>query len=289
MACRRHEISGTSFTNGRRSSEDPDAARAGRDWKEPRRARLLGSAAQQSAAGQWCQPTRRSDEQDLLERYQPFEKQSRYSLHDRAAQSDVDQKFFSDYYFGPSPDPDIPDQSWRRIDDAYMDAAAEFALQLDSATNNTSLVLALELVDSGKVLLFAAAAQVGNWLSWQDLQWKLDPHTTVTGPELLRRTMFYKVGHHGSHNATLRAKGLECMQSTDLVAFVPVDHKMAVKKGWGKMPLEKLMTELSDRTKGRVVRADQKYEPKTRQGEEFLKTLSTGPNELFYEWSMTLS
>jgi len=73
------------------------------------------------------------------------------------------------------------------------------------------------------------------------------------------------------------------------VAFVPVDHKMAVKKGWGKMPLEKLMTELNDRTKGRVVRADQKYESKTRQGEEFLNTLSTRPNELFYEWSMMLS
>ena len=89
------------------------------------------------------------DEQALLERYQPFEPHNRCSLQelensitDPAKQSDLERKFFLDHYFGPLPDADSPDQSWRRIDNAYMDAAAEFALQLDSATNNTSLVLA---------------------------------------------------------------------------------------------------------------------------------------------------
>jgi len=43
---------------------------------------------------------------------------------------------------------------------------------LQSATNNTSLVLAIELED-GDVMLFAGDAQVGNWLSWQDLTWTL--------------------------------------------------------------------------------------------------------------------
>ncbi len=42
--------------------------------------------------------------------------------------------------------------------------------------------------------------------------------------------MLYKVGHHGSHNATLRAKGLELMQSSALIALIPVDHNEAVKK-----------------------------------------------------------
>src|SRR6266699_2202355 len=68
---------------------------------------------------------------------------------------------------------------------------------LDSMTNNTSLVLAIELAD-GDVLLFAADAQVGNWLSWQDLKWTVGT-SPVTGPDLLKRTIFYKVGHHGSH------------------------------------------------------------------------------------------
>src|SRR5262249_31166571 len=105
--------------------------------------------------------------------------------------------FYDQFYFGRYPDGLLPDQSWRRIDADWLGAAAEFALQLDSATNNTSLVLAIELVDSGKVLLFAADAQVGNWLSWQTLSWKISESETVSGPDLLKRVAFYKVGHHG--------------------------------------------------------------------------------------------
>ena len=60
-------------------------------------------------------------------------------------------------------------------------------------------------VQNGPPLLFAADAQVGNWESWQTLEWKLDDGTRVTGPDLLKRTVFYKVGHHGSGNATPKA------------------------------------------------------------------------------------
>jgi hypothetical protein len=69
---------------------------------------------------------------------------------------------------------------------------------LDSSTNNTSLVLAIELRESGKVLLFAADAQVGNWLAWQDLQFADGKEVAVTNADLLARTVFHKVGHHGS-------------------------------------------------------------------------------------------
>jgi hypothetical protein len=238
-------------------------------------------------------------DRDNLERYQPFEPPARYRLAEMNKLSgnlgngiDRHRKFFSDHYFGPSQKGSGGDQSWRRIDSTYMDAAAEFALQLDSATNNTSLALALELVDSGKVLLFVADAQVGNWLSWQNVQWKLDANTTVTASDLLRRTVFYKVGHHGSHNATAKAKGLELMQSDDLVAFIPVNHEMAVKKGWGKMPLPNLVKELNARTQGRLVRADEDYEPPdTSKGKAFAAALTGGPDgqeKLFYEWTMPM-
>src|SRR5215813_14828776 len=100
-----------------------------------------------------------------------------------------------------------------------------------------------------------ADAQVGNWLSWQDLSWDVEG-TKVTGPDLLNRTIFYKVGHHGSHNATLREKGLEEMKSLKL-AFVPVDHAMAVKKRWNKMPLRSLMDALNEATHQCVVRIDE--------------------------------
>ncbi|HWW77916.1 MAG TPA: MBL fold metallo-hydrolase [Pyrinomonadaceae bacterium] len=169
--------------------------------------------------------------------------------------------FFQRHYWGEA-DGDVgptdvaaADQSWRRIDGSWLDASSPLALQLDSATNNTSLVLAFEL-PSGEVFLFAADAQVGNWMSWQELSWTVDGRT-VTGPDLLRRTVFYKVGHHGSHNATLREHGLEEMQKSLDVAFVPVDRAMAVKKRWGRMPLGEIIERLNEITKGKVVQSDE--------------------------------
>jgi hypothetical protein len=162
--------------------------------------------------------------------------------------------FFQRRYWGEDVDSNEKNQSWRRIDGSWLDSSSALALQLDSATNNTCLVLAFELPD-GDVLLFAADAQVGNWLSWQDLSWTVDGKA-VTGPDLLNRTIFYKVGHHGSHNATLREKGLEEMKSLKL-AFVPVDHEMAVKKRWNKMPLNELMDKLNEMTNQCVVRIDE--------------------------------
>jgi len=160
---------------------------------------------------------------------------------------------------------DYRDQAWRRIDTDWLGASETMALQLDSATNNTSLVLAVELVESGDVLLFPGDAQAGNWLSWQDLSWTIGEkprEKIVTGPDLMARTVFYKVGHHGSHNATLRAKGLELMVRDDLVAMVPVNHKMAVKKGWAKMPLPDLIARLRVKSHGRVLCIDDKVKTK---------------------------
>lgn len=144
-------------------------------------------------------------------------------------------------------------ESWRRIDSAWLDGAPDLALKLDHDTNNTSLVIAVELAD-GDVMLFAADAQVGNWLSWQTLEWSVAGRT-VTGPELLARTVFYKVGHHGSHNATLRQKGLEAMERLQFAA-IPVDEKTAGKRGWHRMPLPGLVAELQAKTGGRVLRSD---------------------------------
>jgi hypothetical protein len=130
---------------------------------------------------------------------------------------------------------------WRNIDDAWLATGGRLALQLDSATNNTSLVLAIEL-DGNDVLLFVGDAQAGNWRSWEKRTWKVNdrPGETreVTSADLLKRTIFYKVGHHGSHNATLREKGLELMKSDRLAACIPVDTDVAHDvKGWKHMPL----------------------------------------------------
>ena len=149
-------------------------------------------------------------------------------------------------------------EPWRRIDSAWLGDAAEFALQLDSATNNTSLVLAIELA-GGDVLLFPGDAQVGSWLSWQDLKWPVGSRT-VTGPDLLQRTIFYKVGHHGSFNATLKEKGLELMSQLEL-AMVPVNHQMALEKHWGGIPLPALLDALREKTNGALLQADSDAPP----------------------------
>lgn len=150
-------------------------------------------------------------------------------------------------------DTDLPgtDQQWRRIDGDWLGAAATLALQLDDRTNNTSLVLALSLGKDGDVLLFAADAQIGNWTSWPGVRFA----DGTTGPDLLARTRFYKVGHHGSANATMRDGGLEAMTHEDLEAFIPTDEAMAKKVGWGAIPAPGLLDRLA--AKGKVTRSDE--------------------------------
>jgi hypothetical protein len=154
---------------------------------------------------------------------------------------------------------------WRRVDEDWLHVASDLALQLDSATNNTSLALAIERIADGKVLLFPADAQQGSWLSWHDarLQWKVtdgNATRTVRAADLLARTVFYKVGHHSSHNATARGKGLELMeQENELTAFIPVDRAVALKRnpqGSWKMPALALYRRLLEKCQGRVVRSD---------------------------------
>jgi hypothetical protein len=45
------------------------------------------------------------------------------------------------------------------------------------------------------------------------------------------------------------------MVSPDLVAMIPVDHAMAVKKRWD-MPFQALLARLLEKTSGRVLRVD---------------------------------
>jgi beta-lactamase superfamily II metal-dependent hydrolase len=187
--------------------------------------------------------------------------------------------FFQAHYWGEDADGEEKDQSWRNIDASWLDSSTSLALQLDSATNNTSLVLAIEL-ENGEVLLFAADAQVGNWLSWQDLKWTVEGKD-VTGPDLLSRAIFYKVGHHGSHNATLKEKGLEMMTNLE-IAMIPVNHEMALKKRWGNMPLPDLLTRLNAKTGNRVLRIDADPPPE-------LAKLVDQSNPLYYEIDLPLA
>jgi beta-lactamase superfamily II metal-dependent hydrolase len=179
----------------------------------------------------------------------PFNASFGTSIADAVASQEYDA-FFEKYYGADSKKAG----EWQRIDTDWLLTAEKLALKLDSNTNNTSLALAFEL-GNGDVLLFPGDAQVGNWLSWQQVSWdKLAP--PINGPELLRRTVLYKVGHHASENATLSSLGLELMESEKLVALIPVDAEQAKKKSWN-MPYPPLYERLLLKTKGRILRADQ--------------------------------
>ncbi|NGM23984.1 MBL fold metallo-hydrolase [Roseomonas stagni] len=153
-----------------------------------------------------------------------------------------------------------PAQDFRRIGLAHLGVAEAFALKHDRLTNNTSLVLALELgpptARDNPVVLFAGDAQIGNWLSWRDVVWPDYHGRRVDGADLLARTEIYKVGHHASHNATLMEGGLEAMHRLR-VALVTVSQATATKLHWEKsLPRPSILMRLAEVAREAVIRSD---------------------------------
>ncbi len=158
---------------------------------------------------------------------------------------------FASYYSN------APKDAVRRIDHEWLWTGAQrLALKMDNYTNNTSLVLAFELPKSKQVFLFPADAQAGNWLSWHHQKYNTKDGRQLSASDLLAMTSLYKVGHHGSHNATLKKQGLELMTHPDLVAMLPVEADGVTRLRYGQMPLQSLMKALQDKTDGRILRID---------------------------------
>lgn len=190
--------------------------------------------------------------------FSPFDEAHRIDAS--AAENGAYDDFFKKYYYGLDKK-DKNNLDWRQIESDWLMIAGEIALRLDNGTNNTCLALAIELVESKKVLVFPGDAQFGNWYSWKNLSWEIvnkdGVKTTVTTKDLLERTVFYKVGHHGSHNATLKAHGLKMMTSPELVTMIPTNRQFAKdKQGW-EMPDAKLEADLIKMARGRVIPADE--------------------------------
>jgi hypothetical protein len=117
-------------------------------------------------------------------------------------------------------------------------AAAAF----QSYVNNTSVVLVFEV--GRQCLLFPGDAQWGTWsmmLGRDDVR------------ELLARTSFYKIGHHGSHNATPKTF-VEQLLPASAWAFASV--KSVERQGWERIPEPLLMDALEGRT-GRAIESDE--------------------------------
>jgi beta-lactamase superfamily II metal-dependent hydrolase len=148
-----------------------------------------------------------------------------YPLPEEAKYPEKLQAMYRDFYnefYGDKDTTQTP--KWRRIDADWLQMGELLALQQVSTINNTSLVFALELTESGKVLLFVGDAEEESWKTWENNKTNLD--------KLLANTVVYKVGHHGSINATDQGILQNKMIHPDLVALIPVDIKRADEKNW---------------------------------------------------------
>jgi beta-lactamase superfamily II metal-dependent hydrolase len=114
------------------------------------------------------------------------------------------------------------------------------AASLEKSVNGTSLVLVFELGDL--LLLFPGDAQWGTWQTILD-----DPAMRA----LVQRAAFYKIGHHGSHNATPQGFVKEVL-GPNVWAALP----FAKVEIWPNIPHPDLLAALVDK-KARILRSDE--------------------------------
>jgi beta-lactamase superfamily II metal-dependent hydrolase len=137
------------------------------------------------------------------------------------------------------------------------DLMAAKAAQADNTINNQSLVVLFAF--GGKTLLFAGDAQWGNWQNFLfggALGTAGHEGLTNAAKAILGKIDFYKVGHHGSTNATpidaLNAMrdGFVAMCSTQPGAYgTPANHS--------EVPRIPLLAALDAKTGNQVARSDQ--------------------------------
>jgi hypothetical protein len=144
----------------------------------------------------------------------------------------------------------------RAVADAQPDLELAKAAQSDQFLNNQSLVVLFGF--GGKKLLFAGDAQWGNWQNFLFGGTLGTPgHTGLTSAAktILDTIDFYKVGHHGSTNATpidaLNAMkdGVVAMCSTNENAYGKVANKSEV-------PRIPLLAALEKKTRSQLARSD---------------------------------
>ena len=145
---------------------------------------------------------------------------------------------------------------------AQPDVLAAQAQKADNTINNQSLVVYFEF--GGKTMLFAGDAQWGNWDNFLFDGANVDDTTPLTGPSkaMLANLDFYKVGHHGSRNATPKPAlenmrdGVVAMCSTQPGAYGSAPD---TKKGKGdtRVPQQPLLDALNAKTKQHLARSDQ--------------------------------
>lgn len=203
-------------------------------------------------------------------------------------------------YFGAPKQAPKESLDWRGIDDEWLGVTEGIALRLNNEVNNTSLVLAFELPRTGKVLLFTGDAQRGSWLGWSDLEWDKGNGDKVSAKDLLGRCIMYKVGHHGSHNATLNGTDRDDYANLgwmargsfadEFVAMIPANTEWALNKSRPWLhPLPEIEAALQKKARGRVFRSDRDHVDQpdasvlnTAEWQDF--SSRTTENDLFFDY-----
>ncbi|WP_123864602.1 hypothetical protein [Chitinophaga barathri] len=156
---------------------------------------------------------------------------------------------------------DDPDCAWRTIENEWLFSAGNLALRIGTLTNNLSLVIAIEFEENRRVMLFPGDAEYGSWRTWHNISWegieKPEDGVHFT-QDLLRRTVFYKIAHHMSHNGTAERLGLNMMEHKDLAAMGSLDYKVIPPAWKGTMPNREMLQELLRKTKGRLMIMNEK-------------------------------
>jgi hypothetical protein len=148
-----------------------------------------------------------------------------------------------------SPAGDLGPTRWltSRLDREQIGSFLRIVRVMDDALNNTSVILVFEIDGPGGVkrMLFGGDAQIENW------EYALKVADVEANLALLREIDLYKVGHHGSRNATPRT--LFNLWTEPNTADRPMVAMMSTKSsvygsGDTAVPRSTLVTALNSRT-----------------------------------------
>jgi hypothetical protein len=174
-----------------------------------------------------------------------------------------------------------PDKIKELIDKVRPDVLAAQAEVADKTLNNQSLVILFSF--AGKNLLFAGDAQWGNWENFlYGGAFGTPGHTEMTkqASQILNNIHFYKVGHHGSRNATPKdavaamRHGCVGMCSTQIDAYPGV-------------PRDPLIQALGTQMDGKLARSDQlavKNKPADPRAGDWPKNFFTSTGTLYIDY-----
>lgn len=235
-------------------------------------AEILGPPIDDALIGQMTNKNQQylagaTESSDQPERLKPFANAF------RGKRDDYGDKAFAPYGY---------DRMMRMIEGSQPDVLAAQAQAADKTLNNQSLVILFSFGD--KSLLFAGDAQWGNWENFlYGGAYGTPGHTQLTAKaqDILGRIDFYKVGHHGSANATPK-DAVKAMRVGCVGMCSTQEH------AYNEVPRAPLLDALRQRMNDQLARSDQvaagKETPANPDAGPLPKAFSAPAQQLFIDY-----